>query len=142
VQGAATAPLVLLGDSQGFLALVLVATFVGGVANLVVIVGFMVTVTTGLPDREQGLATGLATMSQQVGITLGIPVMSAIVTAVAHRSAGSGAEPVLSGLTFAIGVDAVLCLVTAAMVGVLLRPKSDQVPTSDEWSEPVPARTL
>ena len=142
VQGAATAPLVLLGDSQGFLGLVLAATFVGGVANLVVIVGFMVTVTTGLPDREQGLATGLATMSQQVGITLGIPVMSAIVTAVVHRSSAIGSEPVLSGLRFAIGVDAVLCVVTAAMVGVFLRPKSGPVETSDEWPEAVPARTL
>ena len=72
-----------------YLALVLVATFVGGVANLVAIVGFMVTVTTGVPDREQGLATGLATMSQQVGITMGIPIMSAIVTAVVHRTAAA-----------------------------------------------------
>jgi len=141
VQGAATAPLVLLGESQGFLALVLVATFVGGVANLVVIVGFMVTVTTGVPDGEQGLATGLATMSQQVGITLGIPVMSAIVTAVVRRT-GSADEPVLTGLTVAIGVDAALCLVTAAMVGVLLRPKSPQVETSDGWPAATPTRTL
>ena len=34
--------------------------FAGGVANLVVIVGFMVTATAALPDAEQGLATGLA----------------------------------------------------------------------------------
>ena len=33
----------------------------------------MVTATTGLPDTEQGLATGLTTMSQQIGITMGIP---------------------------------------------------------------------
>ena len=70
-----------LGTSPAFIALLLVATFIGGVANLVAIVGFMVTVTTGVPDKEQGLATGLATMSQQVGITMGIPIMSAIATA-------------------------------------------------------------
>ena len=39
------------------------------------------TATSGLPDGEQGLATGLTTMSQQVGITMGIPIMSAIATA-------------------------------------------------------------
>ncbi|MET0523831.1 MAG: MFS transporter [Nocardioides sp.] len=140
VQAAATAPLVLLGEASGYLALVLVATFVGGVANLVAIVGFMVTVTTGVPDREQGLATGLATMSQQVGITMGIPIMSAIVTAVVHRTAGG--EAMLSGLTVAIGIDAVLCLLTALLVGVLLRPKSPTNETIDGFAETVPARTL
>jgi predicted MFS family arabinose efflux permease len=101
-QAAATAPLVLLGGSPGWIALVLVATFAGGIANLVAIVGFMVAATSGLPDGEQGLATGLATMSQQVGITLGIPVLSAIATA---RS-----------LTGAIAVDAAVCLVAAVII--------------------------
>ncbi|WP_292723443.1 hypothetical protein [Microbacterium sp. 13-71-7] len=36
-----------------------------------------------MPADQQGLATGLVTMSQQVGITLGTPVMSAIATGVA-----------------------------------------------------------
>jgi EmrB/QacA subfamily drug resistance transporter len=140
VQAAATAPLVLLGEASGYLALVLVATFVGGVANLVAIVGFMVTVTTGVPDREQGLATGLATMSQQVGITMGIPIMSAIVTAVVHQTAAGDA--MLSGLTVAIGIDAVLCLITALLVGVLLRPKSPTDETIDGFAEAVPVGTL
>ncbi|HET9423194.1 MAG TPA: MFS transporter [Nocardioides sp.] len=140
VQAAATAPLVLLGEASGYLALVLVATFVGGVANLVAIVGFMVTVTTGVQDHEQGLATGLATMSQQVGITMGIPVMSAIVTAVVHRT--TGGEAILSGLRTAIGIDAALCLLAAVLVGVLLRPKSPTNETIDGYSGRVPARTL
>jgi EmrB/QacA subfamily drug resistance transporter len=59
VQAAGTLPLVFLGDSRGWLDVLLVATFIGGVANLVAIVGFMVTATAGLPDEEQGLATGL-----------------------------------------------------------------------------------
>ena len=140
VQAAATAPLVLLGEQRAWLAVLLAATFVGGVANLVVIVGFMVTVTSGLPDAEQGLGTGLATMSQQVGITMGTPVMSAIVTAVAHRTAGS--DHLLTGLSVAIGIDAVLCLGTALLVGVMLRPKSPANETNDQWSAPVSARTL
>lgn len=66
VQAIATASLVLLSNDPSAIILLLVATFVGGVANLVVIVGFMVTATSGLPDEEAGLATGLATMSQQI----------------------------------------------------------------------------
>lgn len=98
VQALATLPLVLIGHFG--LALLLPATFVGGVANLVVIVGFMVTATGGLPDAEQGLATGLATMSQQVGITMGIPVMSAVMT---------------GGVMTAIYVNAGLCVAAGVL---------------------------
>ncbi|WP_433650085.1 MFS transporter [Micromonospora zamorensis] len=121
VQAVATGSLVFLGTSSVFIALLLVATFIGGVANLVAIVGFMVTVTTGVPDEEQGLATGLATMSQQVGITMGIPVMSAIVTATVHADAGQPSTGILTGLTAAIGVNAALCLLTAILAHTFLR---------------------
>ena len=121
IQALATGSMVFLGTSSGFIALILIATFVGGIANLVVIVGFMVTVTTGVPDTEQGLATGLATMSQQVGITMGIPVMSAITTATVHAGGGASETSILTGLTVAIGVNAALCLVTALLAQVFLR---------------------
>ncbi|MGB9378129.1 MAG: MFS transporter [Mycobacteriales bacterium] len=113
VQAAATLPLAFLGDSSSSLIVLLVATFVGGVANLVAIVGFMVTATSGLSDAEQGLATGLATMGQQVGITLGTPVMSAVATA-AGASAAVG--HVLDGVTTALAVNAAICLLGAALV--------------------------
>ncbi len=99
-------------------------TFIGGVAKLVAIVGFMVTATSGLPDGEQGLATGLATMSQQVGITMGIPIMSAIVTARTHSLGIQTPGTVLSGVATAIAVNAVLCLVTALAVGLLMRTRT------------------
>lgn len=118
VQGAATAPLVFLGADRTWLPILLVATFVGGVANLVAIVGFMVTATSGLPDEEQGLATGLATMSQQVGITMGIPIMSALATA--HMGAFVTVAGILHGISVAIAVDAALCLITALLVGAFL----------------------
>jgi hypothetical protein len=41
-------------------------------------VAFTVTATSGLPDEEQGLATGLTSMTQQAGITVGIPVLGAV----------------------------------------------------------------
>ena len=121
VQAAATIPLVLLGTGSGWIVLLLAATFVGGVANLATIVGFVVTATSGLPDEEQGLATGMATMSQQVGITMGIPIMSAIATAHLHSAAPVVPGAVLSGLTTAIAVNAGLCVVTALGVGLGLR---------------------
>jgi len=121
VQGIATGALVFLSADPASIGLLLVATFIGGVANLVVIVGFMVTATSGLPEEEQGLATGLATMSQQIGITMGIPIMSAIFTARILAMGNNAAPAVLNGVTMAIWVNAGLCLLTALVVGLFLR---------------------
>jgi len=121
VQAAATIPLAFLGAGSGAITLLLIATFAGGIANLIAIVGFMVTATSGLPDHEQGLATGLATMSQQVGITLGIPIMSTIVTWRMHSFGAQTPTAELSGIATAITVNAALCVVAALAVALFLR---------------------
>ncbi|WP_284753243.1 MFS transporter [Arthrobacter sp. efr-133-R2A-120] len=122
VQGAATLPLAFVSDNQAWVIPLLAVTFIGGVANLVAIVGYAVAATTGVPVEQQGLATGLITMSQQVGITLGTPVMSAIVTAFA-------ASTLLPGLQAAIGINAAICLVSAVVVAIFLRlPASSKAP--------------
>jgi len=118
IQGSATIPLAFLGDLQAWMVVLLIATFLGGVANLVAIVGFMVTATSGLPDAEQGLATGLATMSQQIGITLGTPVMSAIATAAGVGAAG--AAGVLTGVSTALVINAALCIAGAIWMAFAL----------------------
>jgi predicted MFS family arabinose efflux permease len=129
VQAAATVPLVFLGDHAWWIAVLLVTTFAGGIANLVAIVGFMVTATSGLPDEEQGLATGLATMSQQVGITMGIPIMSAIATARIHALGGETPHTVLRGVGLALTVNAAGCVATAILLAAFLRtPAREPVP--------------
>jgi EmrB/QacA subfamily drug resistance transporter len=114
VQAAATVPLAFAGDTHAWLIPLLIVTFIGGVANLVAIVGYTVASTAGVPAEQQGLATGLATMSQQVGIALGTPVMSAIATGVA-------AATLLPGLHLAIGVNAALALGAGILLAVFLR---------------------
>lgn len=119
VRASATIPLAFVSDDRGWLVPLLVVTFVGGVANLVAIVGFTVASTAGVPAGQQGLATGLVTMNQQVGIALGTPVMSAVVVA-------SAADTLLPGLRVAIGVNAVIALGAAALVALFLRlPRTD-----------------
>ncbi|RKE17553.1 MFS transporter [Streptomyces sp. TLI_171] len=105
LQAAATGVLLALGPGGGWLWLLLPATFAGGVGNMLVIVGFLVTATSGLPDREQGTAAGLATMTQQIGITVGTPVMSAVVAAAAP------AHGVLGGVGLAVAANTALVLV-------------------------------
>ncbi|MET4641996.1 EmrB/QacA subfamily drug resistance transporter [Streptomyces atratus] len=120
VQAAATLALAALGTSGAWIWLLLAATFVGGIGNMLMIVGFMVTATSGLPDAEQGLATGLATMTQQVGITMGIPVMSAIAAARMTALGDTGPHGVLSGVTVAILVNSALVLAGSLLAGVFL----------------------
>ncbi|MEV5973949.1 MFS transporter [Streptomyces sp. NPDC051921] len=104
----AAATFALFDPSYGLL---LAGTFVGGIGNMLAIVGFMVTATSGLPDTEQGMATGIATMTQQVGITLGTPVMSAVVVTAATLPAGiSRAVLVNAGLVLAGALASALFL--------------------------------
>ena len=113
-----TAALLGLGHDRSSMWLMLVASFIGGVGNMLVIVGFMVTATSGLADHEQGLATGLATMTQQVGITMGTPIMSAVATA---AMVGTGASAMLGGLKVAIAVNAAIVLLGLLTSAVFLR---------------------
>ena len=85
----------------------------------------MVTATSGPADHEQGLATGLAAMTQQIGITVGAPIMSAIAT-VTMTGTGTGASAVLGGLRTALAANAALVVVGAlASAGVLRGARSD-----------------
>jgi EmrB/QacA subfamily drug resistance transporter len=121
LQAVSTAVLLFLGDTSASMGLLLPATFLGGVGNMLVIVGFMVTATTGLPDHEQGLATGLASMSQQIGITMGTPIMSAIVTATTAGALTAGA--ILHGVTIAIAANTALVLLGVLVAAVGLRAR-------------------
>lgn len=114
IQAAATIPLAFLPGDRGWMLLLLIAAFVGGVANLVAIVGYAVASTAGVPADQQGLATGLVTMSQQIGIALGTPVMSAIAVSVVSAA-------LLPGLQLAIAVNAALALTAASVIAVFLR---------------------
>ncbi|MFK9943393.1 hypothetical protein ACJENI_24635, partial [Escherichia coli] len=60
-----------------------------------------------------------ATMSQQIGIAVGTPVMSAIVAA---RAA------VAAGVSAALVVNAAICVGAAVVVGVALRQRSGLSP--------------
>ncbi|GAA4239978.1 hypothetical protein GCM10022254_62940 [Actinomadura meridiana] len=128
LQTVSTAALLGLGADRSWMWLMLVASFVGGVGNMLVIVAFMVTATSGLADREQGLATGLATMTQQVGITMGTPIMSSVATA---AMVGTGASAVLGGLRVAIAANAAIVLLGVLTSAFFLRDPRSTAPSDD-----------
>ncbi|GAB2519422.1 MFS transporter [Nocardiopsis aegyptia] len=125
LQGLSTAALVLLSQDSG-LVLLLVATAVGGFGHLLAVVGYMITATSGVRDDQQGLATGMAYTAQQLGLTVGTPILGTIAAA-RMSSLGEGtAQDVatLSGAHLGVLVAGGVLLVGAVLAAVLLRPAS------------------
>lgn len=114
VQGLATLPMVFMGESRTSLLILVPALFVGFFGHVSSIVAYTVTATSGLPDGEQGLASGLTSMTQQVAITIGIPILSAV-------AATQGAQ--LAGYHLALSVDVVVTLVSAGLIWIGLRTR-------------------
>ncbi|MBM6405591.1 MFS transporter [Phycicoccus sp. CSK15P-2] len=126
VQSLAILPLVFAGTSRSALFVIVPCLFVGFFGHVAAIVAFTVTATSGLPDEEQGLATGLTSMTQQVAITVGTPVLSAIAASRVDEAAG---------IRFALVVNVVLTLVSMAVVWFGLHAPSRrpvQSPTLDK----------
>jgi MFS family permease len=117
VQGLATLPLVFLSADRTALAVVLPALFIGFFGHVSAIVAFTVTGTSGLPNQEQGLATGLTSMTQQVAITIGIPLLSSVAATQSRQ---------LTGIHLALSVDVVVTLLSVALVWLRLRPRRER----------------
>ncbi|MBT2383525.1 MFS transporter [Streptomyces sp. ISL-11] len=121
LQAVTTAALLGLGLGSAGAWLALAAASLACVGHLWAIVAYGVTATSGLPDGEQGLATGLVTSSQQLGITIGIPLLSALSSAhiASLRDGGTGfAEATLGGIRLGLGVDAAVVAAVAVLVAV------------------------
>lgn len=129
VQALATVPMLLLTTSRGSLFLLMPCLFVSFFGHVTAIVTYVVAATAGLPDDQQGLATGVATMSQQVALTVGIPLLSAV--------ALTQAAP-LTGLRLALIIAIAVTLATAALVLLALHRRSPEPTRTDP---PAPTTT-
>ncbi|MEU3060687.1 MFS transporter [Streptomyces subrutilus] len=107
-QGVFTAALLGAGSESGAL-LVTVAVSLASMFHLGAIISYGVTVTSGVPDAEQGLATGLITTTQQVGITIGIPLLGVLATT---------RVPLFEGVRTVLAIDAAVVIAAALLVGV------------------------
>ncbi|MFE4862262.1 MFS transporter [Streptomyces sp. NPDC056670] len=126
IQASASFMLFFVGDTKSWITLVLVGTAVSGYGHITAVVSYMVTATSGLPDEEQGLATGLTTLTQQVGLTLGVPVLSTIATAHAGEPhpGRTDAQVVLDGVRTATLVNGGVLLAGMILLAVFFLPKS------------------
>ncbi|MFE5619956.1 MFS transporter [Streptomyces sp. NPDC056470] len=134
LQAASTAALFFL-DTEGGMPLLLVATATGGFGHLLAVVGYMITATSGLPDHEQGLATGLAYTGQQLGVTVGTPILATVAAAGIDSAGGSGPAAVLNGVQNGLLLAAGALLLAGLVAIAFLRPRQTTAPAS---SAPVP----
>ncbi|MEV1170974.1 MFS transporter [Nonomuraea sp. NPDC049784] len=117
VQSLATVPLIFIGSGRLGLAVLIPALLISFFGHVTSIVAYTVTGTSGLPNEEQGLATGLTTMTQNVAITIGIPILSAIAATQASQ---------LNGIHLALTVNVIVTLVSVTLTWIGLRPRAEQ----------------
>jgi predicted MFS family arabinose efflux permease len=112
LQSLTAAPLLVLGADRIGLAVLIPSLFIGFFGHVTTLVAYMVTATSGLPNSEQGLATGLATLTQQIGVTIGTPIFGAIAASQAVF---------LTGMHLAIAVNVLVTVVGVALIWYGLR---------------------
>ncbi|MBE1467439.1 MFS transporter [Kibdelosporangium phytohabitans] len=143
VQAANTVVLVWLTETVLVgVVMVLVTSFIGGLGHVLAIVSYTVVATSGIPDHEQGLATGLATMTQQVAFTVGIPVMSTI-AATQYGPLQDGVatrDGVLAGTTLGFLIDGLIILVGALAISAFLRAPQPTITAASNADNLAPLR--
>jgi predicted MFS family arabinose efflux permease len=108
-QGAFISALLFLNAHTWSVWLATAAVSLASMFHLGAIISYGLTVTSGVPDEEQGLATGLVTSTQQIGITVGIPLLGVLATT---------SDDLLSGTRTVMALNAAIVLATAALVAV------------------------
>jgi MFS family permease len=103
------AGLVLLNAHTWSVWLATAAVSLASMCHLAAIISYGLTVASGVPDEEEGLATGLVNSTQQVGLTIGIPLLGVLATTSGH---------LMSGVHTVFGIDATIVLVAAVLVAV------------------------
>ncbi|MEU4657229.1 MFS transporter [Streptomyces sp. NPDC023723] len=111
-QGLLSAALLGLGEGGGSVWLATAAVSLASMCHLGAIVSYGLTATSGVPDEEQGLATGLVTSTQQIGTTVGIPLLGVLATT---------AGDLMSGVRTVLALDAAIVLAAAGLVAAGLR---------------------
>jgi MFS family permease len=107
VQGGMTAPLIVLGTEPTWLWLLIPALFGGFFGHITAVGAATVTATSGVPDANKGLATGLITTSQRVAVTVGIPLLGAVMA-----SRGD----LLAGIRLALAVDVLVTVMAVILI--------------------------
>ncbi|GHD78143.1 MFS transporter [Streptomyces goshikiensis] len=122
LQGAFMLPALWATADSRWLIPLIITQFVNAFFSMMAALCFMVIATSSVDADEQGMATGMATQSQQVGIAIGIPLVSAAFATVVGQGTATAAKE-LTGIHVAIGVAGVSQLAVGLLLWLVLRSK-------------------
>ncbi|WP_405586020.1 MFS transporter [Streptomyces sp. NBC_01092] len=123
LQGAFMLPVLWATSDSRWLIPLIATQFVNAFFSMTAALSFMVIATSSVDSDMQGMATGMATQSQQVGIAIGIPLTSAVfATVIGHGTVSVTDE--LTGIHTAIGVAGGCQVVVGLLLWVALRRRT------------------
>lgn len=122
LQGAFMLPALWATADSRWLIPLIITQFVNAFFSMMAALCFMVIATSSVDADEQGMATGMATQSQQVGIAIGIPLVSAAFATVVGQGTATTAKE-LTGIHVAIGVAGVSQFAVGLLLWLVLRSK-------------------
>ena len=128
--------LLLTGISVGgsYVRQLLPGTVIVGLGIVTGIVTVTIAATSGVSDREQGLASGLLNTSQQIGSAIGLAILVAVATArtgAISASTGHGAIATTRGFQSALGVGAGFAALGILVAVLMIRQSPSQHPRAD-----------
>lgn len=106
-------------------------TVIVGFGIVTGIVSVTIAATSGVSDRDQGLASGLLNTSQQIGSAIGLAILVAVATARTQDITATFGNSLLAttgGFQSALGVGAGFAAL-GTLVAVLVIPKSVSIPS-------------
>ena len=109
---------------SGFITVLIPAMLVTGAGMGLGFVGVTIAATTGVPDRDQGIASGLINTSQQVGTAVGLAILVTIAGSVMRASHAQPAAAVVAGYHAAFVVAAAIAVAAALIALIVLRRPS------------------
>lgn len=124
-QGVFMLPGVWMSAEAGWLAPLMLTQFVNAIFAMLAVLSFMVITTDAVESDLQGMATGMATQSQQIGMAIGIPLLSAVFTV--RLGSGSGE---LAGIHTALGVGALAQIAVGAVLFHVLSRRETPLTTT------------
>jgi len=121
------------GPESDYITVILPAMLVTGIGVGLAFVSVTMAATAGVPDRDQGIASGLIGTAQQVGMAVGLAILVNVAGSVTRVSLPSGAVAVIAGYHQAFVIAAAISFVAAIVALIVIERPSTRPAAGGAW---------